>query len=52
MEKEKTMLATVIDPKCFQLFKAALQYKGITISDWLEQKILDEAKSITINEAD
>ena len=52
MEKEKTMLATMVDPKMFQLFKATLQYRGITISDWLEVKIMEEAKTIIINEAE
>jgi hypothetical protein len=48
MEKEKAMLNTNIDPEIFRKFKMALIQKNITVSDWAEQKITEEANTINI----
>lgn len=42
MEKEKAMLNMNIDPEVFKEFKISLIRKGITIGEWVEQKVIEE----------
>ena len=46
MEKEKIMLNTWINYEVFLKFKAILAYENKTISDFIEEKIIEKASSI------
>ena len=52
MEEIKISAQTVINYDVYTHFKSALMVKNITISDWLKEKITEEANTVKITKAE